>query len=331
MQDERTILAGPHWQGPDLILFSLMASHTTSGRWRLGLVLAFLTMVQWSFLPLFLKILVKEMNATTVCWYRFLIAAPSLFLYLRVQNRLPRPVQLKPHLPALLVASVLLTANYVLYLRGLHLTSPSNGQVIVQLGPLFLGMGGLLFFNERYNSKQWLGVFLTLAGLSLFFRDQLVLLFAQSGDYILGSGFVVLAAIFWAGYALCQKRLLVPFTSPVIMMVLYLFGLVLMFPFADRHQLLSLSPIGITMLLLAGLNTLMAYGMFAESLAHWDASRISAVLALSPVTTLLFTWLASLVFPNQVAKESFTALGVLGALIVVAGSILTALSKSTRP
>ncbi|MBI1861363.1 MAG: DMT family transporter [Deltaproteobacteria bacterium] len=300
----------------------------TSGRWKLGFLLALLTMVQWSFLPLFLKILAQEMNALTICWYRFIIASVPLIIYLRTLARLPSPTKLWNHRLLILGATVPLIANYILYLQGLHLTSPSNGQVIVQLGPLFLGFGGLVFFGERYNAKQWLGVALITGGLALFFRDQLTILFAQSGDYVLGSFLIVLAAITWAIYALCQKRLLAAFSSPETMLVLYLIGIVITAPWVQFSSLSRISPLGLTMLILAGLNTLLAYGAFAESLAHWDASRISAVLALSPITTLLFNHLGNLLFPHFVAAESFTLQGIVGALIVVAGSMLTALSKT---
>jgi drug/metabolite transporter (DMT)-like permease len=82
------------------------------------------------------------------------------------------------------------------------------------------------------------------------------------------------------------------------------------------------------MLLFCGLNTLLAYGAFAEALDHWEASRVSAVLALTPIVTLVSVWAVSHIVPSLIAPERLTALGVLGALLVVVGSIAIALGKN---
>jgi drug/metabolite transporter (DMT)-like permease len=82
------------------------------------------------------------------------------------------------------------------------------------------------------------------------------------------------------------------------------------------------------MLLFCGLNTLIAYGAFAEALEHWEASRVSAVLALTPIVTLISVWAVSLLVPTLIAPEHLTILGVLGAVLVVAGSSAIALGKN---
>jgi drug/metabolite transporter (DMT)-like permease len=83
------------------------------------------------------------------------------------------------------------------------------------------------------------------------------------------------------------------------------------------------------MLIFCGLNTLVAYGAFAESLEHWEASKISAVLALAPIITLLAVDVVALLFPNLISPEYITGLGVLGAVLVVAGSMAIALGKNS--
>jgi drug/metabolite transporter (DMT)-like permease len=82
------------------------------------------------------------------------------------------------------------------------------------------------------------------------------------------------------------------------------------------------------MLLFCGLNTLMAYGAFAEALDHWEASRVSAVIALTPLVTLISVWAVSLLTPTLIAPEHLTLLGLLGAILVVAGSVAIAIGKN---
>jgi drug/metabolite transporter (DMT)-like permease len=77
-----------------------------------------------------------------------------------------------------------------------------------------------------------------------------------------------------------------------------------------------------------GLNTVVAYGAFAESLQHWEASKVSAILALAPIFTIvsmsIFAWFA----PGLVMPEHITSLGLVGAILVVSGSVSISLGKS---
>ncbi len=38
------------------------------------------------------------------------------------------------------------------------LTSPSNAQLLSQLAPLLMGLGGLVIFRERYTLAQWVAL-----------------------------------------------------------------------------------------------------------------------------------------------------------------------------
>jgi drug/metabolite transporter (DMT)-like permease len=79
------------------------------------------------------------------------------------------------------------------------------------------------------------------------------------------------------------------------------------------------------MLLFCCANTLIGYGAFAEALEHWEISRVSAVLSLAPLITLTGMWLVEYLFPGVVEPEGLNTLSILGALLVVAGSALSAL------
>jgi drug/metabolite transporter (DMT)-like permease len=93
-------------------------------------------------------------------------------------------------------------------------------------------------------------------------------------------------------------------------------------------EALQLSPVQGWLLLACCLNTLVAYGAFAEALAHWEASRVSATLALTPLVTFIAVAIAAWVWPDYVHAEDINALGYLGAVTVVLGSALVALGPS---
>jgi drug/metabolite transporter (DMT)-like permease len=156
-----------------------------------------------------------------------------------------------------------------------------------------------------------------------FFSQQLQ--GATDGRYALGSAYLVIAALTWAVYALAQKQLLQHLASAQIMWLLYgccggIFAL-----FARPQQLVHLSGLQWGMLLFCGLNTIVAYGAFAESLDHWPASQVSAVLALAPIVTMGAMQIAGASL--QLHPEQLTPLATLGAVAVVTGSIAIALGN----
>jgi drug/metabolite transporter (DMT)-like permease len=79
------------------------------------------------------------------------------------------------------------------------------------------------------------------------------------------------------------------------------------------------------LLLFCALNTLVAYGAFAEALEHWQASRVSAVLATTPMLCLGVVALVHALWPDAVASEHVGLFGFIGAALVVIGSALSSL------
>ena len=67
----------------------------------------------------------------------------------------------------------MLVGNYVFYLLGVQHTTPANAQLLIQLAPLLMALGGIWVFGERFRAAQWLGLALLVAGMGLFFADQL--------------------------------------------------------------------------------------------------------------------------------------------------------------
>ncbi len=305
-----------------------MSIHLTSGRWRLGLGLALLTTFLWGILPLGLAIILQGLDVYTVTWYRFLIAFVLLGIYLATCQKLPDVKKWRSMPWRLLgIATIFLAANYVLFLQGLALTSPTNAEVLIQLSPVLMGLGALAIFKENYTRLQWLGLGVLTLGFSLFFHEQLRVLVTASDQYLLGSLILVFAAVCWAIYALAQKQLLKQLSSSQIMWLIYGSCTILYLPVSTPTAIFSLTPFQFFILLFCGLNTLIAYGAFAESLEHWEASRVSAVLALAPIITLIAVDMVALLFPLLIKPEHLTILAIIGAILVVTGSMMIALGK----
>jgi drug/metabolite transporter (DMT)-like permease len=308
-----------------------MALHQASGRWRLGLGMALLTALSWATLPVALKITLEQLDPYTLTWFRFLVAALCMLGWIGTRKGLRTYAGLGARRwTMLLVAALALIGNYVFYLLGVQHTTPGNAQLLIQLAPLLMALGGIFVFQENYKALQWAGLGVIVLGLLLFFREQLA--HAVSGrDYAMGSSLVLVAAVVWAAYALLQKQLLTRLDSPSIQAFIYSLAAILLLPMAHPSQLLALDARHAWLLAFCSVNTLVAYGAFAEALAHWQASRVSAVLAVTPLLSLATIALLHSISPASVAAESVGVAGYTGAVLVVLGSAMCSLLGNPRP
>lgn len=300
--------------------------HTTSGRWRLGLALALTTAVCWGLLPIALRITLVGMDAWTLTWYRFAAASLALGAFLAWRRRLPRWPPLTRRGAWLYAAALLgLVANYVSYLVSLELMGPTAAQVLIQLAPMFLLFGGLIVFGERFAPLQWAGFAVLVTGLGVFFHERIAEVFAIGTRLGLGVAVMLFSAVVWACYALAQKQLLTQLASGQVLFLLYLGAVPLLLPPAQLVQVLALDGLQLGMLAFCCANTVIAYGCFAEALEHWEVSRVSAVVTLAPVFTVLGVHAAAWVWPQAAPAEALSGWNLLGAALVVAGSMTAAL------
>ena len=304
--------------------------HRASGRWKLGLLLALVTAACWATLPVALKMSLAVLDPMTLTWFRFAFAAVFMLIWLGLRRQLGvyRALHARDW-RWLLAATLLLIGNYVGYLLGVQFTSPGNAQLLIQLAPLLMALGGIWIFKERYVLGQWLGLAVIASGLAFFFGDQLHGAVNAGPVYVLGSAIIGLASVSWAAYALIQKQLLLKLDSSHILTALYIFSALLLWPFAHPSRLFALDGLHWSLLGYCAINTLVAYGAFAEALAHWQASRVSAILATTPLLCLAAVGLTHSLWPAAIAPEQVTAFGIFGALLVVIGSALSSLLGQT--
>ena len=306
---------------------------TDTGRWQLGFTMSLTTAVLWGFLPIALKVVLTGMDAYTITWWRFAISMLGLGAFLAWRGQLPRLRGAGQGAWMVLgIALVTLLANYVLYLIALDHTTPSVAQVVIQLAPLLLLLGGVFVFRERFAPRQWLGFVVLGIGMLLFFNRRLPELARPTEGLGLGVALMIVAAIAWAIYGLAQKRLLTVFTSRQVLWMLYIGATIALFPAAAPKTVLGLNGLQLSMLAFCCANTLIAYGAFGEALHYWDVSRVSAVLATAPLFTMASMWLIDRLGWELLPPEGLNALSIVGALAVVAGSMTCALAaRPGRP
>ncbi|WKE67159.1 DMT family transporter [Gallaecimonas kandeliae] len=302
--------------------------HPLSGRAGFGAFLSLVTVLLWGLLPIALKEVLVHMDPYTITFYRFLVSGLILATWLGAKGNLPQLGRLEGQGPWLLGVSIVgLLANYGFYLLALRHLDPRTAQTVIQLAPLLLLLGGVWLYKEPFGPSQLLGVLVLVLGLGLFFNERLVQIVTDFAGLGLGIFLMVIAAVTWAAYALAQKKLLRHFNSVQIMMLINLAGALVFLPMASPAQVLHLSTWEGGWLLFCCFNTLIAYGAFAEALNHWEASKVSALLATTPLFTFLFVAMLAPFLPFGFDTAQLPWLSYFGAALVVVGSVINALGN----
>jgi drug/metabolite transporter (DMT)-like permease len=296
-----------------------------------GFFLSLLTALMWGVLPVSFVLLIGNMDTITITWYRFSSAALFVFLFLWYKGRLPPVHRFSKKTNCLLfLAAAMLSGNFVLYLSSLSYLNPESAQVLIQLAPFILLFGSIFFFGEKFGRLEWLGIVLLLLGFALFFNNRLDDIFSSVNDYSIGIIFMVLASLSWGVYGLLQKTLLNAMDSVQLTSLMYIGGTVLLLPFISPMTIFDLDALQLWALVFCSLNILVAYGAFTEALQVWEAAKVSAVITLAPLCTILSMEIVVRYCPQTFPDSELNLLAYVGAIIVVLGSMLAALGHNLQ-
>ncbi len=286
-----------------------------------GIIYAIITALFWGVLAVALKVAVRRVDPATIVWFRFSLAFVPLLIWQAVKN--PREVRILIKPPWMLVVAALALAwNYIGFMWGVQYTTPSNAQLFIQTGPVMLTLAGIVLFGEKLNRQQILGFLLALAGLLLFYRQQLGAMTGSTAGYNKGILLTLSGAVAWTVYAVLQKKLVTRFST--FTLNLFIFGLptLLYLPLAKFSDLAGLSWGWWLLMAFLGINTLVAYTTLSVSLKYLEAGKVSIIIILNPLITFLMMGLFTQMEVSWIDGEHFTLLSIVGALVVLAGAIL---------
>lgn len=307
---------------------------------NIGLLLIGVAVLSWGTLPIALKLSTPFIDPVTLTWFRFLFALVVSFLMQWFFKQLGQFKGLSAKDWGLLLLGAIFSAlNYITFVYSLEHLSPGQAQLNFQTAPFFLAFGGILFFKERLTAIQMTG-FATLAlGMMLFFHPYLNLSDTISDDRAqlwLGVLIIQFSALSWTSYALIQKKLVKQISPNNILLFIYSFGVIVMFPLCDFSTASNYSNDQWTIIVYAAINTLLAYGCFAQSMKFLSTAQTGAMLSLTPLLSLVATnWAAKvpswqhIIVPAPIDRLSGLGL-MLVIFAVIAIQVLPELQKRKR-
>jgi drug/metabolite transporter (DMT)-like permease len=292
-----------------------------------GILYAVITAILWGTLAIVLKVSLSDLTPADITWFRFVLAFVVLAAYYYIRK--PAYLRILRRPPGLLIiATLCLALNYFGFIKGLQLTSPSAAQIFIQLGPVLLAVSGFMFFREKLSVRQIIGLITVVAGLVIFYHEQASHLISGGADWSLGVFWILIGAIAWAAYSILLKVLVLKF--PPMQLNLFIFGLpaLVYLPFIKFSHFMTLDITGWVMLVFLGLNTLVAYGLLALAIQYTEANKVSVILILNPILTFVLMAVISHTGATWIGHEQYTLITIAGAMIVLAGALLTIFRRS---
>ena len=209
--------------------------------------------------------------------------------------------------------------------QGAQTTTAMNIALIYAASPVLIALGAVLWLGERFSWRQGLGVLVAMSGV---FPVVVKGHWRALGlvQWVVGDGWIVLAMVSWAGFALLQKKWPTPLGSTARLAAICMGGVLVLLPFATWEWLQADTPpwsAQATWLVLGaglvpGIGAYWAYGFCQKVLG---ASRVAASLYLGPLYGGLTAWL--------VLGESLGWHHVMGAMLILPGIYLA--SRKTTP
>lgn len=285
-------------------------STSRGGFARLALVALLGGAIATGFSPIFVRL--SEVEPVATGFWRVALALPVLWLWDSFEGR--GTTKRRPATAAdyrrLIAAGLFFCGDIVLFNWSLRFTSVANASLLSNSVPIFVTLGGWLFFRQRVSLTFLLGLLLALGGAILLIGNSLALSLTNFFGDFLG----VVTAIFYAGYLLSIKDLRHNFSAATVMAWSSLVtGLALLIITLMTET--SLVPVTIAgwaaVMGFAWVSHVSGQGSIAYALAHLPASFSSVTLLIQPVTATLLGWL--------ILSEAIGPWQAVGGIIVMAG------------
>lgn len=287
-----------------------------------GILLAATTALLWGILAIALKVALNYFDSYTIVWSRFFVATMVLIAYYTFKK--PEMLKVYKRPPLMMIAgAILLAGNYIGYMQGINFAGPAVTQIIIQTGPVMLGIIGFTVFKEKINLTRAIGFGIATVGFGLFYYHQLNEMISQKEALNKGVLWILGAAGSWAGYAFFNKKLVQKYHPQQINLIIFGLPVLLFLPWVDFNLFVQSYEWWVWLLLIAlGLNTVVAYGTLSAAFKYTEANKISIVIIMNPVITFIVLELMVWFDIRWFNIDKVSPLAYAGAILVIVGTIL---------
>ena len=267
------------------------AFQTTEARTRLALALIWVTPALWAVNYIVARNARGVVEPHMLALGRWALAGAILSIIVRAELWQGRHAVLAVWRQYVVLGALgMLVCGAWVYL-GAKTTQAMNISLIYAAAPVLISMGSVVWLKERLNRVQLLGVALALAGVvHVVVKGQWAAL--TQVKWVAGDGWIVLATISWALYALLQKMWPSPLSATARLAAICIGGVLVLLPFAVWESGLPSTPawrwrateLTVLAALAPGLGAYWIYGWAQKILG---TSRVAVTMYLGPLYTAL--------------------------------------------
>lgn len=224
---------------------------------------------------------------------RILLAGTVLFLFNTAYGRIKR-IQRQDWPKFLLLAFFEPFIYFICETYGLKVTgSPTLSAMMIATIPIFSIGAGMLFFKEKVNFINIIGILFSLVGIVMVAMAK-----GELGDkFIWGIVLLLIAVIAEVGHASITKSLAGNYSSQIIVMYQFLIGSIYLFPLFLTKGLkgfdaeVYFSPEAwYPLICLAVLCSSLAFSLWVSTIKNLGVAKSSIFSALIPVAAAIIAW-----------------------------------------
>ena len=247
---------------------------------------------------------------------RIFMAGIILFLFNTAYARIKR-IQRRDLGKFLLLAFFEPFIYFICETFGLKLTgSPTLSAMVIATIPIFSIGAGILFFKEKINGINIVGICLSLVGIVLVAMAK-----GELGEhFIWGIALLLVAVLSEVGHASITKSLAGNYSSQIIVMYQFLIGSIYLLPLflwkgldGFDYEVYFDGDVWYPIICLAVLCSSLAFSLWVSTIKNLGVAKSSIFSALIPVAAAIIPWVIGHEAPNdrQWIRIGISTLGVL--------------------
>lgn len=255
---------------------------------------------------------------------RILLAGLVLFLFNTAYGRIKR-IQRQDLPKFLLLAFFEPFIYFICETFGLKLTgSPTLSAMVIATIPIFSIGAGIIFFKEKVNFINIIGILFSLVGIVMVAMAK-----GSLGEhFIWGIVLLLIAVISEVGHASITKSLAGNYSSQIIVMYQFLIGAIYLFPLfiwkgidGFNMEVYFSAEVWYPLICLAILCSSLAFSLWVSTIKNLGVAKSSIFSALIPVAAAIIAWV--------LGHEYLNSRQWIGIVISTAGVILSQYTKKT--
>ena len=224
---------------------------------------------------------------------RILLAGLILFLFNTAYGRIKR-IQRKDLPKFMLLAFFEPLIYFLCETYGLKVTgSPTLSAMVIATIPIFSIAAGMMFFKEKINFINIIGIIFSLVGIVMVAMAK-----GELGEhFIWGIVLLLIAVIAEVGHASLTKSLSGNYSSQIIVMYQFLIGSVYLLPLflwkgldGFNSEVYFSTDVAFPLLCLAILCSSLAFSLWVSTIKNLGVAKSSIFSALIPVAAAIIAW-----------------------------------------